>query len=247
MGHALSCDLRDRTLAAVDAGVSRRAAAERFGVSAASVIRWDQLRRLQGHARPKPQGGDKSSHRIEAHAEVIFEAVKRQPDITLEELRVRLAERGVAVAVSARSGGSSTRHGVTLKKRPAHAAEQDRPDVLKRRGGLVRRSARARSRSAWSSSTRPGCRPRWRARHGRCAERRAARDRACPHGHWKTTTFVAGLRMSGMAAPMVLDGPMNGDAFLAYVEQILVPELRPGDIVMMDNLSQPQGPGRPRR
>ena len=57
-----------------------------------------------------------------------------------------------------------------------------------------------------------------------------------PHGHWKTTTFTAGLRYDGLAAPMVLDGPMNGEAFLAYVEQALVPELRPGDIVIMDNL-----------
>jgi transposase len=57
-----------------------------------------------------------------------------------------------------------------------------------------------------------------------------------PHGHWKTTTFTAGLRYDGIAAPMVLDGPMNGEAFLAYVEQALVPELRPRDIVIMDNL-----------
>jgi transposase len=57
-----------------------------------------------------------------------------------------------------------------------------------------------------------------------------------PHGHWKTTTFTAGLRHDGIAAPMVLDGPMNGEAFLAYVEQALVPELRPGEVVIMDNL-----------
>ena len=57
-----------------------------------------------------------------------------------------------------------------------------------------------------------------------------------PHGHWKTTTFTAGLRYDGLAAPMVLDGPLNGEAFRAYVEQALVPELRPGDIVIMDNL-----------
>lgn len=57
-----------------------------------------------------------------------------------------------------------------------------------------------------------------------------------PHGHWKTTTFTGALRLSGMTAPMVLDGPMNGPAFLAYVEQILVPTLRPGDIVVVDNL-----------
>lgn len=59
---------------------------------------------------------------------------------------------------------------------------------------------------------------------------------AVPHGHWKTTTFTAGLRLNGMAAPMLLDGPMNGTAFLAYTEQVLAPELRPGDIVVMDNL-----------
>ncbi len=57
-----------------------------------------------------------------------------------------------------------------------------------------------------------------------------------PHGHWKTTTFVGALRLSGMTAPMTLDGAMHGAAFLAYVEQVLVPSLRPGDIVVMDNL-----------
>lgn len=57
-----------------------------------------------------------------------------------------------------------------------------------------------------------------------------------PHGHWKTTTFVGALRLSGITAPMTLDGPMNGAAFVAYVEQQLVKTLRPGDIVVMDNL-----------
>jgi len=58
-----------------------------------------------------------------------------------------------------------------------------------------------------------------------------------PHGHRKTTTLVAGLRLDGMVAPMVLDGPINGDWFEAYVEKVLVPSLRPGDVVIMDNLS----------
>lgn len=63
-----------------------------------------------------------------------------------------------------------------------------------------------------------------------------------PHGHWKTTTLVAGLRLSGIAAPFVLDGPINRDAFQAYVDQVLVPELAPGDIVVMDNLGSHKGP-----
>ena len=63
-----------------------------------------------------------------------------------------------------------------------------------------------------------------------------------PHGHWKTTTFVAGLTLRGMIAPFVLSGPINRDAFETYVEKVLAPELRPGDIVVMDNLSSHKGP-----
>ena len=58
-----------------------------------------------------------------------------------------------------------------------------------------------------------------------------------PYGHWKTSTFVAGLRQDGIVAPLVLDGPINGASFLAYVTQFLAPSLRPGDILIMDNLS----------
>jgi transposase len=77
--------------------------------------------------------------------------------------------------------------------------------------------------------------------HGRC--RRGERLRASiPHGHWKTTTFVAGLRLTGMIAPMVLDGPINADAFEAYVRHVLTPELKPGDVVIMDNLSSHKRP-----
>jgi transposase len=64
-----------------------------------------------------------------------------------------------------------------------------------------------------------------------------------PYGHWKTTTFVAGLRSSALTAPCVIDGPMNGNAFLAYVEQVLVPSLYPRDIVVLDNLGAHKVPG----
>ena len=60
---------------------------------------------------------------------------------------------------------------------------------------------------------------------------------AIPHGHWKTVTFVGGLTLTGFVAPMLLDGPMDGECFLAWVEQMLAPTLRPGDIVVMDNLA----------
>ncbi len=78
--------------------------------------------------------------------------------------------------------------------------------------------------------------------HGRAP--RGERLRApIPHGHWMTTTFVAGLKNTGMVAPMVLDGPINGEMFQAYVDQVLVPELRPGDVVVMDNLGSHKGAG----
>ena len=78
-------------------------------------------------------------------------------------------------------------------------------------------------------------------RYGRAP--RGQRLRAgVPFGHWKTTTFVAGLRMSGMVAPFLLDGPINRNAFETYIEKVLAPELRPGDVVIMDNLSSHKGP-----
>ncbi len=72
--------------------------------------------------------------------------------------------------------------------------------------------------------------------HGRCANGERRR-RGFPHGHRKTTTLVAGRRMPGMVAPVVLDGPINGNWFEAYIAQVLVPKLRHGDVVIMDNPS----------
>ncbi len=100
MGKSLSVDLRDRVVAAVEGGTSRRQAASRFGVSVSSAIRWTSLSRRTGDVRPKRQGGDKRSARIEAYAPVILGAVEAKPDITLAELRELLAREGVVVAVS---------------------------------------------------------------------------------------------------------------------------------------------------
>jgi transposase len=113
---ALSNDLRERLVAAVNAGQSRRAAAERFGISAASAVRWMQRVRDTGRFEAEPSGGDHRSGRIESHAEFILAAVVETPDITLFELREKLiAERG-------ESFGTTTiwrffaRRGVSYKK-----------------------------------------------------------------------------------------------------------------------------------
>jgi transposase len=120
------------------------------------------------------------------------------------------------------------------QKKSAHAAEQDRPDVLSRRRAWFEGQIELDpERLVFIDET--GASTKMARLYGRAP--RGQRLRAgLPHGHWKTTTFVGALRLTGMTAPMVLDGPMTGAWFLAYVEQVLVPTLRPGDVVILDNL-----------
>ena len=99
MARSLSVDLRRRVVGAIEGGSSCRAAAQRFGVSASSAIRWRAMERRDGDVTPKRQGGDRHSQRIEAHAELILSAVAAKSDMTLAELREQLKERGVAVAI----------------------------------------------------------------------------------------------------------------------------------------------------
>ena len=119
-------------------------------------------------------------------------------------------------------------------KKTAHASEQQRPDVLRRRRVWFDLQPDLEpERLVFIDET--GASTKMARLRGRAP--RGERCRApIPHGHWKTTTFVGALRLEGLTAPMVLDGAMNGPAFLAYVEQVLVPTLSPGDIVVMDNL-----------
>ena len=117
MTRALSVDLRKRVIAAVEEGTSCRQAAARFGVSASSAIRWHALSRTVGDAMPKPQGGDRRSGKIEAHAAVILGALERKSDITLVDLRDELAGRGIGVSVAGLWRFFKRRR-ITLKKRP---------------------------------------------------------------------------------------------------------------------------------
>jgi transposase len=99
MGKILSDDLRVRVVGAVEAGTSRRAAAARFGVSVSSAIRWVQAWRARGEVGAKPQGGDRRSHHIEAHAGFLLDQIEQTPDVTLAELQARLRERGVSAGI----------------------------------------------------------------------------------------------------------------------------------------------------
>ena len=98
-------------------GFRARQAAARFGVSASSAIRWQALRRLGGDGRPRPQGGDRLSRRTEAHGDLIRAILVEMPDITLAELKERLAQSGALVSVAA-LWRFCKRHKLTRKKRP---------------------------------------------------------------------------------------------------------------------------------
>ena len=117
MSKALSLDLRTRVLAAIGGGLSCRQAAERFGVSASSAIRWRARERVQGDARPKALGGDRRSGRIEAHAALILALTAETPDLTLPEMQAAMAKRGVPVGL-ATLWRFFERRRITRKKRP---------------------------------------------------------------------------------------------------------------------------------
>lgn len=140
MSKALSVDLRERVVAAIAAGASCRAAAERFGVSASSAVRWWGLRREAGSVAHKALGGDRRSGRIEAHAELILGLVARTPDMTLTEMRAELAAAGVPVGI-ATLWRFFDRRRITLKKDRARcrAGPAGHPEAAL---GVVRRPAR---------------------------------------------------------------------------------------------------------
>jgi transposase len=138
----------------------------------------------------------------------------------------------------ARSGGSSIAR-ASASKKTLLPSEQDRPDVARRRASWKRHQGKVDPArlvfidETWAKTNMVrthGWGPRGERLHGQA-----------PHGHWQTLTFLAALRHDRIDAPCVLDGPINGESFKAYVEQFLVPTLRPGDIVIMDNLGSHKG------
>ncbi len=238
MGRAYTADLRGRVLDAVEAGSSARSAAARFGVGVATAIRWVRRHRETGERTARRQGPP-IRWKLDPHEVFLLGLVEETVDITLAEMQARLAgERGVqagfgyalAVLRPPRRDG---------EKKSGHASEQDRADVREAREAWFEGQPELDpERLIFIDET--GLNTKMARLRGRC--RRGERLFASiPHGHWRTTTFVAGLRLGGMDAPMVLDGAINGEAFLAYVRQVLVPVLRPGDIVVMDNLGSHKG------
>ena len=115
MPSPLSVDLRQRVVAAISGGTSCHQAAARFRVSVASASRWSTRHQQEGHVTPRPSGGDHSSHRTEAHADLILTTYEQRPEIFRRELREELAGQGIQTSTSGLSRFFA-RHGITRKK-----------------------------------------------------------------------------------------------------------------------------------
>ncbi|WP_091683882.1 IS630 family transposase [Methylobacterium sp. 275MFSha3.1] len=237
MGRPYSQDLRERVVDAAEA-TSRRQAAARFGVGLATAIRWMAALTATGTVAALPQGRARRS-KLDPHEAYLRGLIAETDDITLEEMRARLREKHDLTVGLGTLWAFLDARGLTYKKKTAHATEQDRPDVkVAREAWFEGQPDLDPTRLVFLDETWTSTKmARTRGRSPRGERLRSP----VPHGHWKTTTFVAGLRLSGVAAPFVLDGPINRDAFQAYVERVLVPELTPGDIVVMDNLGSHKG------
>ncbi|MBQ0821926.1 IS630 family transposase [Microvirga sp. HBU67558] len=233
MTAPLSQDLRRRIARAVEKGSSIRQAAVRYEISPSAAVKLMQRVRKTGSLAPDRVGGHRRPV-LEPHEDLLRSLVAAKSGITLSEIQAELKARGIVVAALSTILLTLRRLGLAQKK-SLRAAEQDRPDVARER-------QRWRVWQRYMDSTRfvfldeTGTTTTMTRRYGWGPKGERVVD-ATPWGHWKVTTFVAGLRASGLIAPMVLDGPMTGEVFRAYVEQVLIPELSPGDVVVLDNLA----------
>jgi transposase len=231
---AMSKDIREKVVKAIKGGMSRRQAAARFDVGPATAVRWAKRVETTGDVAPMKMGGDRRSQRIEAHAEFILKEIKTKPDTTIMELRDKLRERHGLSFGYGTVWRFLARHKITRKKKTGHASEQERDDVEASReawfeGQLDLDPRKLVFIDETSISTSMARRFGWAPRGERCRA-------PVPFGHWKTTTFVAGLRVDRIDAPMTIEGALDGEAFRAYVEQVLAPTLSKGETVVMDNV-----------
>ena len=232
-GRSYSTDLRSRVLAAVDGGSPAKAVAQLFQVSVSYIYKALGRRSTTGETQARPQRNRQTLKLGELHAAIAAEVALR-PDVTLEELRAWLLATHQTTASLGLMHKTLARLGLTLKKKSGRAAEQDRPDVAEQRTTWrTKQGDMSPGRLVFVDET--GAATNMARRYGR-SPRGQRLDGPVPHGHWKSTTFVGGLTSRGFVAPYVLDGAMNGTIFLAWVKQMLAPVLRPGDIVVIDNL-----------
>ncbi|MCY4590119.1 MAG: IS630 family transposase [Alphaproteobacteria bacterium] len=232
MTQPYSSDLRERVVRAHLAGQPIRQVAARFGVSVSSVPKWVARYRATGSVAPGRIGG----HRpwlLEPHRELVHRLVAETPHLSIDRLRDLLAAAGIAVSRDT-IWRFLRREGLSFKK-TLFATEQVRAAVARKRArwqALKRHLDTDRLvfvDETWIKTNMAPLRG-W-------AQRGQRLKGYEPHGHWRTMTFLAALRSDGIGAPCVFDGPINTRCFQTWVEQELVPTLKPGDIVILDNLA----------
>jgi transposase len=229
-----SQDLRKRILDTVQRGDgSLRQIARRFLVSVSFVTRLLRTHRSTGSLEPKPHGGGNPAALGPEDLERLRELIRQQPDATLEECRQRLGASCSTMTISR----ALRKLGLPRKKKVPRAQEQDRPEVQEQRrefreelAGLdPRRLIFIDECGANTAMTRS---------HGRAPV--GQRVYASTPGRWESITLTCGLRLSGVTAPLAFLGATNTGIFEAYVEEVLVPELKTGDVVIWDNLKPHQ-------
>ena len=227
---AYSQDLRQRILDTVQGGDGTLGQiARRFLVSVSFVTRLLQLHRSTGSLEPRPHGGGNPAVLGPEDLEQLRELVRKQPDATLEELRQRL---GVSCSLMTISRALRKLE-LPRKKKIPRSQEQDRPDVQEQRqefcaklaGVDPRRLVFVDESGANTAMTRT---------HGRAPV--GQRVYTNTPGRWESITMTCGLRLSGVTAPLAFRGATNTDIFETYVQDVLVPQLKPGDVVIWDNL-----------
>jgi transposase len=226
-----SHDLRQRVLDAVERGEgSIRQIARRFVVSLSFVVRLLQIHRRTGSIAPKPHRGGHPPALGPEELERLRELVRQQPDATLEELRQRL---GVPCSTAAICRALD-KLALPRKKKVPRANEQDRPEVQEKRQGFCEalsgidphRRVFGDEGGANTSMTRT---------YGRAPV--GQRVYTNTPGHWDSITLTCGLRLGGVTAALAFPGATHQALFETSVEDVLVPELKPGDVVIWDNLS----------
>ncbi len=232
MGKPYSVDLRTRVVAAIETrGLSCNQAAKQFGIGISTAIGWMRLLRETGSVAPGKMGGHKPKAISGEHRVWLVQRIKDR-DFTLRGLVVELAARGLKVDY--RSVWEFVHAEKLSFKKSVVAGERDRPDVARRRAQWTKYQGRVEPErlvfidETWTRTNMAPLRG-WAPRGRRLTAK-------VPHGRWKTMTFLAALRHDRIDAPWFLEGPIDGDSFRLYVEQVLLPPLRPGDIVVMDNL-----------
>ncbi len=225
-----SQDLRQRILDTIQRGDgSVRQIARRFLVSISFVTRLLQLHRSTGSLEPRPHGGGNPAVLTPEDLEVLRELIRQQPDATLEECRQRLGLSCSTMTISR----ALSKLGLPRKKKVPRAHEQGNPEVREKRrefreemaGIDPRRLVFVDECGANTAMTRT---------YGRApVGQRVYTDTP---GRWDSITLTCGMRLSGVTATFAFPGATNTDVFEAYVQEVLVPELEPGDVVVWDNL-----------